>query len=268
MTHTPLLACQNLQVGYGGHPLLPAINAEIRRGEFWVVIGRNGSGKSTWFKTLLGLVPPVAGQVARPTAGTRLAYFPQAAQLDKLYPARTKDVVAMGLERGRSFITPRFRTPKIVTEEMANLDISHLAHRPFRQLSEGQKARVLLARLAVSSPDLALLDEPTAAMDVVAERAAFEELDKLRESRNMAVVVVSHYLGIAADFATHAVFFDRDCNSVVVGTPRQVFEHAEFHRAYGDVGTAHLHGHHFRCDHSEIPPAQSAQVSHEGHGHG
>jgi zinc transport system ATP-binding protein len=237
-----LVRCNHLEVGYRGKAILPSFDVAIRPGEFWVVIGKNGAGKSTWFKTMLGMLPAVSGSVTR-RPGARISYVPQRAALDPLFPLAARDVVAMGVERGRSFLGVRLREPPIVRKALEDVDALDFAGKPFRDLSEGQKARVLLARLVASNPDLALLDEPTAAMDVVAERHAFEYLDALRKRDDTAVVVVSHYLGLAKAFATHAVFLDHDCNSVVLGAPEEVFAHTDFHRSYGTDADALAHGH-------------------------
>ncbi len=239
-TNGALIRCRDLAVGYRGHAILPPFDVSIGRGEFWVVIGKNGAGKSTWFKTMLGRLSPVKGEVEL-TPGVRLSYVPQRATLDPLFPLAARDVVAMGALRGASFMGIRLREPPAVVEALREVDAEALADRPFRDLSEGQKARVLLARLVASKPSLAFLDEPTAAMDVVAERRAFEYLDRLRVRDGVTIVVVSHYLGLAKEFATHALFVDQDCGSVVKGHADDVFGHVDFHRSYG-TGSAHSHG--------------------------
>ncbi len=236
-----LIRCVDLRVGYR-EAILPAIDAVVRAGELWVVIGRNGSGKTTWFKTMLGLNPPIGGRVERPAPGLRFSYVPQRSVYDDLFPLLARDVVAMGTERGGSFVMPRFGEPPQVRRALSDVGAWDLADRPFRQLSEGQKQRVLLARLAASEPDLALLDEPTAAMDVVAEREAFEYLDHLRRDRGLAVIVVSHFLGVAREFADRAIFLERDTQSVVVGTPDEVLGSRAFRHSFGDAEELCAHG--------------------------
>lgn len=237
----PLIRCTDLEVGWRGRAILPAFDVSIGKGELWVVIGRNGAGKSTWFKTMLGLIPAVRGRVVR-EPGARISYVPQRAAFDPLFPLAARDVVAMGIERKWSFLGVRLSESPEVRRALEEVDAYDLASKPFRDLSEGQKARVLLARLGASKPDVALLDEPTAAMDVVAERRAFEHLDAMRKTHGTAIIVVSHYLGLAKEFATHAVFLDRDCDTAVVGLPDEVFGHADFHRSYGDEAERHSHG--------------------------
>lgn len=111
-----------------------------------------------------------------------------------------------------------------------------LANLPFRKLSEGQKQRVLLARLWAAQPDLALLDEPTSAMDMVAERDTFVALDQLRKTTECTIVLVTHEIGIASEFATNVVLFDAACEDVLAGSPEHVPSHASFHRNYPGRG--------------------------------
>lgn len=226
----PIVRCERLVVGYDGRPLLPALELTIDAGSFWAVIGRNGSGKTTWFRTLLGLLPPVAGRVVWDRADTRLAYIPQRSEYDPLFPATAADVVAMGTERRFGFLGPlrHARKRAAVREALAVTETEALADRPFRSLSEGQKQRVLLARVVASAPELALLDEPTAAMDVRNEEDTLALIDRLRRRYGMAVVMVSHFLGVAARFAEQVVFMDNETRQVRVGTPDDVLTHVDF----------------------------------------
>lgn len=226
-----LLSCERLRVGHGGRALVPPVDLTLRPSEFVAVVGRNGTGKTTWFRTVLGLLPPVSGRVtAKP--GLRLSYVPQRAQLDPLYPLLARDVVAMGIDRGASFARLRLRMPAAVGAALERAGAGAFAGRPFRALSEGQKQRVLLARLLASDPELALLDEPTSAMDGVAEREALAIIDGLRRERGTTVVVISHYLGLIREYADRVILFDSACETVLVGPTDEVLGHAVFHRNY------------------------------------
>lgn len=233
-----LLTCSGLRVGYR-EPILPPIDVRIGPGELWAVVGRNGVGKTTWFRTVLGLVPSIAGAVQR-SAALRLSYVPQSTRLDPLFPLLARDVVRMGIDRDLSFAALHLREPDCVEECLRVANVIDLADRPFHTLSEGQKQRVLLARLAASCPELALLDEPTAAMDFVAERESFEWLSKLRDDRQTAILVVSHTLGTVREFADRVLFLDR--STIVVGTADEVLSHEAFERSYGQHRETRHHG--------------------------
>ncbi|MBI3200633.1 MAG: metal ABC transporter ATP-binding protein [Myxococcales bacterium] len=232
---SPLLTSRKLEVGYLGQAILPPVDLEIRPGEFWAVIGRNGSGKTTWLKTMLGLLPPVRGSVEHRRAQMNLSYLPQRKAIDELYPLLARDVVRMGLDRKWSFLRPWFGgEPPEVKAALDEMGVLDLANEPFRRLSEGQKQRVLFARLSVSSAQLAVLDEPTSAMDRVAEHEAFTLLDALRKRHGLAIVIVSHYLGMVQRFADRALLLDRDTQTVLTGSPAEVFGDHRFHARFSE----------------------------------
>ncbi len=206
------------------------------------MIGRNGAGKSTWIRTLLGLLPPVSGTVQREPADLPLAYIPQRASYDPIVPLQAETVVRMGLERGRSFLRPGFarRREDRVHAAMQAAGCAELRGHCFRTLSEGQKQKVLLARVLAGDPAIAFFDEPTAAMDVVAEAEALAQLDALRRERGIGLVVVSHFLEVAARHADAVVFLDRDDQVALVGSPAEVLADPRFVARYGDHARAAL----------------------------
>lgn len=229
----PLLRCERLSIGYGGRALLPPIDLTVHAGEFWAVIGRNGSGKSTWFRTVLGLQAPVGGRVERLAGRGRCAYVAQRLSFDDLWPMSAEEVVGLGLLTRWSFLRPWERGTERIHEALDAVGALDWRHRSFRSLSEGQKQRVLLARMVVSGASLALLDEPTAAMDAVAEREAMALLDNLRRRYGLAVLVVSHHLHATREVADRALFLDPDDGVVVVGTAAEVTHHPAFSARYG-----------------------------------
>ncbi|MET0401836.1 MAG: metal ABC transporter ATP-binding protein [Cystobacter sp.] len=231
-----LLCCEELVIGYEGKAMLPPVDFQVRRGTFLAVIGRNGAGKSTWFKTLLGLLPPVSGRVFRSSPHVKSAYVPQTSGIDALLPVRARELVRWGRLSGWNFLWPfGSRGDKQAVEQaLDTAGASTIAHHPYRELSEGQKQRALLARVLATQADLVLLDEPTAAMDAVAERETMKRLAELAHGQRLAVVVVSHDLRVAAEFADQLLFVDRETRSVVLGDAAAVFCHPAFRRQYGD----------------------------------
>lgn len=236
-----LLCCEDLVVGYQGKAVLPPINLQLRRGTFLAVIGRNGSGKSTWFKTLLGLLEPVSGRVYRSNAQVKSAYIPQTSGIDSLLPVRARELVQWGRLSGWNFLRPfAFRQDRgLVDSALDSAGARPIAHRPYRDLSEGQKQRALLARVLATEADFILLDEPTAAMDAVAEHETMQRLSELAHTRGLAVVVVSHDLKEAARCADQILFVDRETMTVVQGDANTVFCHPAFRRQYGDEYSIH-----------------------------
>lgn len=247
----PLLRAEALRIGYAGRALLPPLTFEVRVGEMWAIIGRNGSGKTTLLRTLLDLTPRVDGGLER--LGVRgIGYVPQRLGLDLGVPMRCVDVVRGGLDRGWSFLDALrpLRSRAQVEQALRETDTLAFAERQFVTLSEGQKQRVLMARALACEPGLLVLDEPTSAMDAVAEEAAFDLVERLQRARGLGVVVVAHHLAVLARRATHLVYLDADCGLVLAGPSGDVARHATFVEHYGHLfdppGPHEAHGGH--CD--------------------
>ncbi len=229
-----LLRCEDLVIGYGGKALLPPVSLSVRQGAFWAVLGRNGAGKSTFFKTLLGLLKPVVGRLEQPSGPVRIAYLAQRLAFDDLYPLQARDVVASGTVQGWSFLRPGSNR-QVVDDALEAVGVTELAGRAFRSLSGGQKQRVLFARMLATGANVVLLDEPTVGMDAVAEREVMELLDDLKDCYDLTIIVVTHYLDVAQKHAERVLFLDRDDQQVVVGSTTEVFAHPSFVARYGSV---------------------------------
>jgi zinc transport system ATP-binding protein len=231
---TLLLEARGLQVGHHGRAILPPIDIALHPEQFWAVIGPNGSGKTTFLRTLLGLLPRLGGTIER-GSGRAIGYVPQRTEIDPSVPARVVDLVRTGTERGWSFLDPLWhrRTRPQVDNALRDTEIEALARRPWTQLSEGQKQRVLMAQALAGEPDLLVLDEPTSAMDLHAERGIFELLGHLRQRRGLGVLVVSHNLGLLTRYASHVLFVDQDQRVVRSGPLADVASTPEFTLRYG-----------------------------------
>lgn len=230
-----LLHTQGLQVGYHGRPLLPPVELTVLPGEIWAVVGRNGGGKSTVVKTLLGLLPKVGGRIER-APDLRMAYVPQRDDYSASVPGRVIDVVRSGLDRGWSFLRPAFLTDRSpIREALESCELTALAKQPFSTLSEGQKQRVLVARALVGDPQIMLLDEPTSAMDPIHEEATFALLHRLSHDRALAIVVVSHQLSFVPRFATHMMLVDKDDGVVEIGNRSAVLSCEACRQKYGTL---------------------------------
>jgi len=232
---------QGLVLGYRGKALLPAFDVALDPGTVWLVVGRNGSGKSTFVRTLLGLTRPVAGRVVR-RPGLRMSYVPQASELDPAVPMRGGDVAAWGRLRGWGFIRPwRSGADRVALRRaLADIDAAELEKRRFGEMSGGQRQRVLLAQMLAGEAELAFLDEPTAAMDAASERAAYQRLRRLVVDRGMSALVVTHAVAVAAPFADHIAFFDPDDPSakggrVHLGPAAEVAADTRFEDFFGKV---------------------------------
>ena len=146
----PLIELKDVSIGYLNEGFLKSMNLSIQRGEYWGIIGPNGGGKSTFIKTILGLIPQVSGKINYPD-NTVFGYVPQTEIFDRIFPTSVYEIVMMGMY-GRIPVgrRPTQSDRKIVEDSLDKLEISHLRNRPFRSLSGGEKQRTLLARRAYS----------------------------------------------------------------------------------------------------------------------
>ena len=148
-----ILTLRDLEVGYGGRPLLPPIQLELRTGDVWALVGPNGSGKTTLLRSILGLLPRIGGRLDWGGRAPAVGYVPQRSSLDGSIPARVIDVVRGGVETGWTFALPGYlwRNRAQVASAMEDASVTQLRGQQFSTLSEGQKQRVLGA-LPTASP--------------------------------------------------------------------------------------------------------------------
>ncbi len=233
---TELLRTESLEVGYARRALLPEVTFAVAAGELWALIGQNGSGKTTLLRTLLGLLPRVGGRIIWGSEA-QVGYVPQRSTVDQDIPSRVVDLVGLGVDRGRSFLDPFYlrKHRDDVEQAMRDTNVLELANHRFSALSEGQKQRVLMARALASNPRLLVLDEPTSAMDVVAEESILSLLNTLRDKRDLGVLLVSHHLPIVAAHATHAMLVDKDNALVEHGTMAEIAASPECRARYGNL---------------------------------
>jgi len=213
MKSTAAVTFSDVSFSYNGAPVLEAVNFMIPTRSFTSLVGPNAGGKTTLLKLMLGLLKPDRGRVeifgmppvpARP----RIGYMPQHIQFDPHFPVNVLDVALMGrLGNGRGIGPYRQADRDAALEALQRLEMDSLWNRPFTALSGGQRQRVLIARALASQPELLLLDEPTANVDMAVETELFELLHAL--SATLTIVVVSHDLGFVSQYVERVVCVNR-----------------------------------------------------------
>ena len=196
----------NLTIGYNNQPVLAGISLSIEQASFTAILGANGSGKSTLLKTVLGLQPPLAGQI-NITGTPVFGYVPQTLQCDPLYPLTGFDVALMGAY-GRVGAGRRVpATERAFAHECLRATAADtFAHQPFSKLSGGQKQRVLIARALAAKPDVLVLDEPTAGVDAAATHALLEFISRIHQDRQLTVLLVTHDLPLVRQHAEQVIW--------------------------------------------------------------
>ncbi len=180
------------------------VNFKVSSDDWHIFHGANGAGKSTFLRSLIGLLPLVSGR--RETASDlRLASLPQAASLDAIFPVTVADVVGMGLWHGRKLFQRQTAADcDQVAAQLKRVGLEAHQGRLFAEMSGGQKQRVLLARAMCAQPQVLILDEPTTALDT-ASRAQFDQsLHELHASGTALVIATHEHEGWPED-STHGV---------------------------------------------------------------
>jgi zinc transport system ATP-binding protein len=235
--HT-VISLQELSFSYDGPTILEGINLEVTAGEFLGIVGPNAGGKSTLLKIILGLLQPTSGKVqvlgrSPLEARRKVGYVPQYPEFRRDFPITVEDMVLMSSTA--LFGGQRRQDREIADQAMAQTEILSLAKRHIGTLSGGQLQRVLVARALACRPQILLLDEPTANIDLRMESDIFDLLQKLRES--MTILVVSHDVGFISNYVGriaclartimchHATEIDGKMISELYQEPVQMIEH-------------------------------------------
>jgi len=211
---------------------LGATTFQARAREIIAILGPNASGKSTLLQLITGTIVPLSGRVeldgeetsrldAR-TRAQRIAVVHQESPI--VYPARAGDFVLQGrFPYGRALRFANREDIAIARNALAQLGAEHLANRTVGELSGGEKQRVILARALAQQPRLVLLDEPTLHLDIGAQVELLERLRQLAQENRYTVVVVTHELGLAAEFADQVVLLQHG-RCLRVGPPAAVYQ--------------------------------------------
>jgi len=211
-------------------PILREVSCSVQRGEFLSLVGPNGSGKTTLLRLLDRIFLPDIGRIllgdkpivkfSRAELARRIAFVPQDGGIQ--FPFTVFEIVLMGRSphtRGMAFENAHDRA--IASEMMEKTDISHLANQPITKLSGGERQRALIARALAQQPEVLLLDEPNAHLDVSHLMDIFRLIKRLNTESGLTVVSVSHDLNLAASYSDRVAML-KSGSLAALGTPEEV----------------------------------------------
>ena len=257
VTPTPVAALEAgaVRVSLQGTEILHGVSLEAAPGEVVALMGGNGSGKSTFVRAIVGAIPRDAGTIsifgkdATPDARRLIGYVPQRVSAAGGVSATAQEVVASGLLGHRTLRPPK-DTDARVREALSALSVEDLAKHDVSRLSGGQQQRVLIARALVRKPQLLILDEPMAGVDLQSQVALAHALGHLKE-HGVSIVIVVHELGALTRLIDRAVVLDHGCVTHVGEPPH-------------DLGVHALPGHDHEHAHEDPPPAGRNSLGLEG----
>lgn len=224
-----MIAARGASAGYGDATVLRDVSLSVREGEFWFLLGPNGSGKTTMLRAILGAIALRAGEIVRRAdiAGPeRIGFVPQRCDLNPSLPTTVREFVSLGLV-GLS----RAGAAERLAWALERCNLGGLARRSYWALSGGQKQRALLARALIRRPKLFVVDEPTTGLDPSSQDLLMRSLDDLNREDRLTILFVTHDLPLAAKHATHVALFVE--GRVEAGPADEVLRPEALRRAYG-----------------------------------
>lgn len=254
-----ILSFEDVCFYYGAQETLHNVTFAVPHGSLVAIVGPNGGGKSTLVQLGLGLLKPRLGKVrlfgdAPEKTRHRVGYVPQHLSFDKQFPVRALDVVLMG-RVDRKIFGPYNRADKDAAQQaLDRVDLADQADKLFAELSGGQRQRVLIAQALITEPDLLMLDEPMASVDLHTEQHIYELLNEMNQQ--VTIVLVSHNLNMVTNFATHVGCVNRTVSLI----PRESMTSDQLHAAM-EANMAILH-HADSCH--VLNPAAALEAPHRG----
>ena len=236
----PSIQATSLHAAYGSLSVLQDVSFSVSKGEFFIVIGPNGSGKTTLLKILSAITPfqrgnlEIAGtpmaKYSRRSLARIMALVPQTVPEDLPFTvrelvlmARTPRMGLLGLERDQDI--------RLAGEAMAFTGVDAMAERKMDQLSGGERQRVFIARAICQEPQIILLDEPTAALDLAHQVRIMDLMENLRAEKGLTIVMVSHDINLAAMYGNRLMLL-KNGRIVKMGLPGDVLTFKTLEEAY------------------------------------
>jgi iron complex transport system ATP-binding protein len=234
-----MLSLKDIRAGYGDREVVRGVSLEAKPGELWAILGPNGAGKSTLLKATMGLTPISAGTVT--VSGAALATLPrdEVARRIGWVPQADLSLEFTGLELALLGCAPRLgawglpshKDVELAQRALEEAGVPHLAARPLSQASGGERRLAYLARALVQAPQVLLLDEPTAFLDVRHQVEVLSRVKK-RVEGGLCAVAVLHDVNLAAAWATHALLLKAG-EAVAQGPAAEVLEEKHLSALYG-----------------------------------
>ena len=235
------IAVDRLSYAYGKNDVLKHVRFTVASGDFFVIIGPNGSGKTTLMKLMAGLEKLPEGHLSilgrelqnykKKDLARKIAFVPQEVPTD--FPFSVMGVVLMGRSPYQGTLgLERARDVEKARQAIAFTGVSHLADRKLNALSGGERQRVFIARAICQEPEIMLLDEPTASLDLAHQIRIMDLMEKLQQEKKITIVMVSHDLNLAAMYGTRLLLLNKG-EIVKIGLPEEVLTFQTLEDAYG-----------------------------------
>jgi zinc/manganese transport system ATP-binding protein len=236
MSSDTIIEAKNLSGGYKSTAVWSDASFEIAKGEFIAVLGPNGAGKTTLFKLLLGLSKPLFGELSvlgvKPSKGNaRIGYVPQSHEIDRDIGIEALEIVKLGLTGTRWGMGFSKTGTKEAMEALQLVNAEDLAHKSLGQMSGGELQRVFLAQALVSKPDILLLDEPLANLDIRRESNLVHLIAEIVKKEHVTVLLIAHNINPLLPVLDRVLYVAN--GKMTLGAPAEVLNSASLSKLYG-----------------------------------
>lgn len=234
------IAVENLSYAFGTLSVLKNLSFSVSRSDVFIIIGPNGAGKTTLIKLIAGILKVQTGQIEilqspigdypQKKLAKVSAYVPQGLPVG--FPFTVEETVLLGRAPHQKVLG--FASPEdldIARQAMAFTQVTHLARRKLDELSGGEQQRVLIARALCQQPQVILLDEPTASLDLSHQVRIMDLMEKLKTEKGLTVVMVSHDVNLAAMYGDRLLLLKAG-EIVCLGPPDEVLNFKTLEATY------------------------------------
>ncbi len=236
----PALAVENISYAFGTQSVLKQLSFSVQQSDVFIIIGPNGAGKTTLIKLMVGILKIQTGQIeilqaplgryTQKRLAKVSAYVPQGLPVG--FPFTVEETVLLGRAPHQKVLGLASQNDlDIAQHAMAFTEVAHLARRKLDQLSGGEQQRVLIARALCQQPQVILLDEPTAFLDLSHQIRIMDLMEKLKTERGVTVVMVSHDVNLAAMYGDQLLLLKAG-EIVCMGSPQEVLNFKTLEETY------------------------------------
>jgi zinc transport system ATP-binding protein len=225
-----ILKVENLNVELEGEKILENLSFEVKKGDVLTILGPNGAGKTVLLKNLLGILP-FKGKIEW-KSGLKISYVPQRLPFIKDIPMNVEE-----------FFKLKEASKKEIKEILNSVGFKdNFLNKKIGELSSGQFQRILVARALIKNPNVLLFDEPTTGIDIGGEETIYTLLAKLKEKRNLTILLVTHDLSVVFKFSNFVICLNK-C-PICQGIPKEVLSSETLHKLYGEEVKFYEHHRH------------------------
>lgn len=247
VSQAPVLSLRDAKLQFGDRVLWQSLDLDLAPGEFLAVLGANGSGKTSFLKALLGLVPLSAGTLTiagKPASRGHedIGYVPQQRGFPSDTPLRARDLVGFGIDGNKWGIGIRRKAYKQrVDQLLAEVGATSFAKIPVGMLSGGEQQRLRIAQALATDPKLLLCDEPLLSLDLNHQKEVSDLVGRQARDKGTAVVFVTHEINPILDHVDKVLYLAG--GRFTIGTPEEVMRTEVLSALYGThVQVLHING--------------------------